>query len=145
MLRWRAYFEMVIYTPDETEKPEEGKEAKQPKDSMAQKLIKFLKEESQNEDNGIYIVEAQEKKESQEEEIGRFIKIKDLGNGCYEARANNGQWRYRDAKDIAKKQQQGATKKTEVLENGIETKTVKSFRSISIGDELEQSFRSRLF
>jgi len=141
----RAYFEMVIYTPDETEKPEEGKEAKQPKDSMAQKLIKFLKEESQNEDNGIYIVEAQEKKESQEEEIGRFIKIKDLGNGCYEARANNGQWRYRDAKDIAKKQQQGATKKTEVLENGIETKTVKSFRSISIGDRLEQSFRSRDF
>jgi ATP-dependent helicase/nuclease subunit A len=141
----RAYFEMVIYAPDETEKPKEGKEAKQPKDSMAQKLIKFLKEESQKKDNGIYIVEAREKKESKEEKSGRYMKIKDHGDGCYEARANNGKWRYRDAKDIAKKQQQGATEKVKVLENGIETKPVKSFRSIPIGDRLEQSFRSRDF
>ncbi len=153
----RAYFEMVIYTPDETEKKKEGQDQKQPKDSMAQKLIKFLKEESQNGDNGIYIVEAREKeesleegearekKESQKEESGRYIKIKDLGDGCYEARANNGQWRYSDAKQIAKEQQPGATKKTEVLEEGIETTTVKSFRSIPIGERLEQSLRSRDF
>ncbi len=147
----RAYFEMVIYTPDETEKAKEGKDPKQPKDSMAQKLIKFVKEESQSKGDGIYIAESQkedearEKKESQEEEIVRYIKIKDFGDGCYEARANNGNWRYSDAKDIAKKQQQGATEKVKVLENGIETKTVKSFRSIPIGDRLEQSFRSRDF
>jgi len=131
----RAYFEMVIYTPDETEESDDGKK---PKDSMAQKLIKFLKEESQKKDNGIYI------EESQDEESGRYIKIKDLGNGCYEARANNGQWRYSDAKKIAT-EQQGATQKVKVLENGIETKPVKSFRSIPIGDRLEQSFRSRDF
>jgi ATP-dependent helicase/nuclease subunit A len=143
----RAYFEMVIYTPDETE---ESDDSKKPKDSMAQKLIKFLKEESQKKDNGIYIEESQEEdkareeKESKDEESGRYIKIKDLGNGCYEARANNGQWRYSDAKKIAT-EQQGATQKVKVLEKSIETTTVKSFRSIPIGDRLEQSLRSRDF
>jgi ATP-dependent exoDNAse (exonuclease V) beta subunit len=132
----RAYFEMVIYTPDETE---ESDDSKKPKDSMAQKLIKFLKEESQKKDNGIYIEESQEEdkareeKESKDEESGRYIKIKDLGNGCYEARANNGQWRYSDAKKIAT-EQQGATQKVKVLEKSIETTTVKSFRSIPIGE-----------
>lgn len=146
----RAYFEMVIYTSDETEKAKEGKDPKQPKDSMAQKLIKFVKDESQSKGDGIYIAESQEedeareKKESQEEEIVRYIKIKDFGDGCYEARANNGNWRYSDAKKIAR-EQQGATQKVKVLENGIGTKPVKSFRSIPIGDRLEQSFRSRDF
>ncbi len=107
----RAYFEMVIYAPDESKD-----------DSMASKLSSFVKAR------------------------GKDGKIEEYENGyLFEARANNGQWRYRDAKDMAKKQQQRATQKVEVLENGIETKTVKSFRSIPIGDRLEQSFRSRDF
>lgn len=106
----RAYFEMVIYTPDESKD-----------DSMATRLSSFVKER------------------------GKDGKIVECENGyLFEARANNGQWRYSDAKKIAR-EQQGATEKVKVLENGIETKPVKSFRSIPIGDRLEQSFRSRDF
>ncbi len=90
-------------------------------DSMATRLSSFVKER------------------------GKDGKIVECENGyLFEARANNGQWRYSDAKKIAR-EQQGATEKVKVLENGIETKPVKSFRSIPIGDRLEQSFRSRDF
>jgi len=125
----RAYFEMVIYAPDDTNDANNTNDTNNTNDanSMAHKLIKFLKEESQKND------------------AGKYIELKDHGNGCYEARANNGQWRYKHALDIAKKNQQGATPKLKVLENGIETKPVKSFPSIPIGDRLEQSFRARDF
>ena len=106
----RAYFEMVIYSPDLSEE-----------ENMAYKLSSFVRKQAES------------------------GKMKECSDGCFELRANNGNWRYYKALEIASEQEKGRQEKIEVIGKGITPHKVKSFRSIPIGDRLEQSFRSRDF
>jgi len=106
----RAYFEMVIYSPDLSEE-----------ENMAYKLSSFVRKQAES------------------------GKMKECSDGYFELRANNGNWRYYKALEFASEQERGRQEKIEVIEKGITPHKVKSFRSIPIGDRLEQSFRSRDF
>jgi ATP-dependent exoDNAse (exonuclease V) beta subunit len=106
----RAYFEMVIYSPDLSEE-----------ENMAYKLSSFVRKQAES------------------------GKMKECSDGCFELRANNGNWRYYKALEIASEQEKGRQEKIEVIGKGITPHKVKSFRSIHIGDRLEQSFRSHDF
>lgn len=99
----------------------------------------------------IYAPLNESEKENMAYKLSSFIKergdggqMKECDDGyIFEERAENGNWRYSKALEIAAEQEK--QKKSGVLENGITTYMIESFPSIHIGDRLEQSFRSHDF